>query len=222
MARVIKMLGWGIAAALVVALLAGAYWMYTISNIETPAYTVVKLDKPSGLIEIRDYPALVVAEVTTKGDRRAAVNAGFSPLAGYIFAKERPQAGVQGKIPMTAPVMQSREAIAMTAPVTQSATSDKGDWVVRFVMPSKYTLQTLPVPAGADVRLNTVPAQRRAVIRFSGRATDASIAEQEALLRAWMTANGLMIVGSATYAYYNPPFYPPPLMRNEVMFDVAK
>jgi hypothetical protein len=67
-----------------------------------------------------------------------------------------------------------------------------------------------------------VPAQRRAVIRFSGRATDASVAEQEALLRAWMAANGVMAVGSATYAYYNPPFYPPPLMRNEVMFDVTR
>ncbi len=211
------MIGWSLAAALVVALLAGGYWMYTINNIETPTYALVKMDKPGGAIEIRDYPALVVAEVTTKGDRRAAVNAGFSPLAGYIFAKERPQ----GAIPMTAPVTQSRAAIAMTAPVTQTA-APSGDWVVRFVMPSKYTLQTLPVPAGAEVRLNTVPAQRRAVIRFSGRATDASIAEQEALLRGWMAANGVSPVGSATYAYYNPPFYPPPLMRNEVMFDVAK
>jgi DNA gyrase inhibitor GyrI len=222
MARAGKMIGWSIAAALVVALLAGGYWMYTINNIETPAYTVVKADKPGGAIEIRDYPALVVAEVTTKGDRRAAVNAGFSPLAGYIFAKERPQGGAQGTIPMTVPVTQSRQTIAMTAPVTQSAAGDNGDWVVRFVMPSKYTLQTLPVPAGAYVRLNTVPAQRRAVIRFSGRATDASVAEQEALLRAWMAANGVVAAGSATYAYYNPPFYPPPLMRNEVMFDVAK
>jgi SOUL heme-binding protein len=216
MARAGKMIGWSLLAAVVVALLAGGYWMYAINNIETPAYTVVRQDKPGGAIEIRDYPALLVAEVTTKGDRRAAVAAGFGPLAGYIFAKERPQ----GAIPMTAPVTQSRAAIAMTAPVTQTA-APFGDWVVRFVMPSKYTLQTLPVPAGADVRLNTVPAQRRAVIRFSGRATDASITEQEALLRAWMTANGIATVGPATYAYYNPPFYPPPLMRNEVMFNVV-
>jgi SOUL heme-binding protein len=217
-----RMIGWSVAAALVLALLAGGYWMYTINNIETPVYTVVKADKPGGAIEIRDYSTMVVAEVTTKGDRRAAVNAGFGPLAGYIFAKERPQGSAQGTIPMTAPVTQSRATIAMTAPVTQSATNDQGDWVVRFVMPSKYTLQTLPVPAGAAVRLNTVPAQRRAVIRFSGRATDASVAEQETLLRAWMTANGVIATGPATYAYYNPPFYPPPLMRNEVMFDVTK
>jgi effector-binding domain-containing protein len=222
MAKAGRMIGWSVAVALLIGLLAGGYWMYTINNIETPAYTVVKADKQGGAIEIRDYPAMVVAEVTTKGDRRAAVSAGFGPLAGYIFAKERPQGGAQGTIPMTAPVTQSRATIAMTAPVTQSATNDQGDWVVRFVMPSKYTLQTLPVPAGAAVRLNTVPAQRRAVIRFSGRATDASVAEQEALLRSWMAANGLTVIGSATYAYYNPPFYPPPLMRNEVMFDVTK
>jgi SOUL heme-binding protein len=216
------MIGWSVAAAVVIGLLAGGYWVYTINNIETPTYTVVMADKPGGTIEIRDYPALVVAEVTTKGDRRTAVNAGFGPLAGYIFAKERPPGGAQGTIPMTAPVTQSRATIAMTAPVTQSATGDQGDWVVRFVMPSKYTLQTLPVPVGAAVRLNMLPAQRRAAIRFSGRATDASVVEQEALLRAWMTANGVIAAGPATYAYYNPPFYPPPLMRNEVMFDVTK
>jgi hypothetical protein len=88
-------------------------------------------------------------------------------------------------------------------------------------MPAKYTLATLPLPADAKVRLETVPARRSAVIRFSGRATDDAVAAREAELRAWLTGKSMATTGAATYAYYNPPFFPPPLMRNEVMLDLA-
>ncbi|MGL5114246.1 MAG: SOUL family heme-binding protein [Beijerinckiaceae bacterium] len=197
------------------AAVAGGVWIYLVSNVEQPKYTVLTQD---GLIEIRDYPALVVAEVRRAGDRNSAVRAGFSPLAGYIFAKNRSGESVS----MTAPVMQAREPIAMTAPVTQTpATAGSEDWLVRFVMPAKYTLETLPKAAGDDVRLLQVPAARRAAIRFSGVATDASIATNETLLRQWLAARSLTISGPVTYAYYNDPFTPGPLRRNEVMFDVT-
>ncbi|MEQ1708454.1 MAG: heme-binding protein [Terricaulis sp.] len=49
----------------------------------------------------------------------------------------------------------------MTAPVTQSGRD--GAWVVRFVMPSAYTLETLPLPNDARVRLVPVSPQRFAV-----------------------------------------------------------
>ncbi|MEL7049086.1 MAG: heme-binding protein, partial [Pseudomonadota bacterium] len=60
----------------------------------------------------------------------------------------------------------------------------------------------------------------RVAIRFSGMATDTSIAEQEAKLRAWMTSNNLTPAGAPTYAYYNDPWTPGPLRRNEVLFDL--
>lgn len=206
--------------AMVVAAVAGAAvgaWVYIVNNVEQPAYRVATTD---GSIEVRDYPPLVVAEVTRSGDRKAAVNAGFRPLASYIFASDR--AG--DKIAMTAPVTQSREPSAMTAPVTQSASvsGELDSWTVRFVMPAEYTLATLPRPASADVRLLELPASRRAAIRFSGVATDKLLAEQEQRLRAWAAAQGLAISGPPTYAYYNDPFTPGPLRRNEVMLDVAK
>jgi hypothetical protein len=195
-------------------------WVYVVNNVEQPKYASIIVD---GAIEIRDYPALVVAEVTRRGDRNSAVRAGFSPLAGYIFAKNR--AG--DSVSMTAPVMQERQSIAMTAPVTQTPSSARAGsgpndaWVIRFVMPSKYTLQTLPKAAGNDVRLLDVPASRRAAIRFSGVATDALITENEAALRSWLSARNITILGQPTYAYYNDPFTPGPLRRNEVMFDVT-
>jgi hypothetical protein len=196
-------------------------WIYVVNNVEQPKYALVTQE---GAIELRDYPALVVAEVTRRGERNNAVRAGFSPLAGYIFAKNRGGESVS----MTAPVMQERQTIAMTAPVTQtlagaSAGGNSSDaWVIRFIMPSKYTLDTLPKAAGDDVRLLDVPAARRAAIRFSGVATDALIAANEEALRAWLSNRGIAIVGSPTYAYYNDPFTPGPLRRNEVMFDVVR
>ena len=185
-------------------------WIYVVSIVEQPKYALVSQD---GTIEIRDYPALVVAEVTRRGDRASAVRAGFGPLAGYIFAKNR-----------------SGESISMTAPVTQipagavpTTTPDASRaWLIRFVMPTKYTLATLPKAAGDDIRLLDVPPSRRAAIRFPGVATDALIAVNETALRVWLGERNITITGGPTYAYYNDPFTPGPLRRNEVLLDVKQ
>jgi len=42
----------------------------------------------------------------------------------------------------------------MTAPVNQQKSEDK--WVVSFLMPSKYTIQTLPEPLDPNVILRVV------------------------------------------------------------------
>ena len=177
----------------------GAFLWYT-NSVERPVYASITKD---GDFEVRDYPALTMAEVTRSGDRRAAVSQGFRPLANYIFAKER-----------------EGEKIAMTAPVTQTPEQTARNWSIRFIMPAGRSLESLPKPAGADVRLVESPPQRRAAIRFSGVATDGLIAEKEARLRDWLEARGLEILGPPTYAYYNDPFTPGFLRRNEVLFDV--
>ena len=121
------------------------FWYFQTRNVEIARYEVIEADGP---VEVRSYPALTVAEVTRTGTRDQAVRAGFGPLARYIFASER-----------------GGEKIAMTAPVTQS--EDGGNWTIRFIMPSGYTLASLPKPAGADVTLAQMPAARRAAIRLS-------------------------------------------------------
>ncbi|MEO1207764.1 MAG: heme-binding protein [Pseudomonadota bacterium] len=218
MRKAIKVAGMTLIGLALIATAAIGAWVYVVNNVEEPDYELVRSE---GDIEVRDYPELVVAEVTKSGGRREAVSAGFSPLAGYIFAKDRDG----GSIPMTAPVTQTREKIAMTAPVTQTKTDGANGtdtWTIRFIMPAQYTLETLPRPAGSDVTLTTMPATRRAAIRFSGWATDATIADQEAKLRGWMMQNDLAPVGLPTMAYYNDPWTPGPLRRNEVLFDVAQ
>ena len=191
------MLAWIAGGALLALFVAACGWWYATSNVETPPYETVRADEGAG-IEVRDYPALLAAEVTREGGRDAAVRAGFGPLAGYIFAKER-----------------SGEKIAMTAPVTQAR--DDGAWTIRFIMPQGYDRETLPVPAGEDVEIVEVPARRVAAIRFSGVQTDALLAEREAVLREWLAANDLPSDGAATFAYYNDPFTPGFLRRNEVL-----
>jgi hypothetical protein len=143
-----------------------------------------------------------MAEVTRSGARYDALRAGFGPLAGYIFAKER-----------------SGDKIAMTAPVIQQASEDR-HWAISFIMPSKYALGDLPSPANTDVQFHNVPARRWAAIRFSGVTTDALIAEKEAALRDWVTAQDLTPLGAPVYAYYNDPITPGFLRRNEVLFIV--
>jgi len=196
---------WILGGVAVVAI-AGCAALVAGRNVEQPPYAGVALD---GDFELRDYPELTVAEVTTTGGRQQAVSAGFGPLAGYIFAKERDG----GKIAMTAPVTQTQIA---------GEGSEDGAWVVRFIMPSEYTLDTLPRPAGSSVRLQTLPPRRMAAVRFSGVADDTLIAEQEARLLDWMTARGLAPTATPTYAYYNDPFTPGFMRRNEVMMPVNK
>ncbi|NEX21414.1 heme-binding protein [Thiorhodococcus mannitoliphagus] len=192
-----------------------AVFVFVVQNVETPDYEVVRQEGP---FEIRQYPPLVVAEVARKGSRKEALSAGFSPLAGYIFAKDR----TGDRVAMTAPVTQQPgEKIPMTAPVTQAQTAE-GSWRVRFIMPSSYALEALPPPADPDVRLQELPPQRVAAVRFSGRTTDAAIAEQEEALRAWLQAQGLSAADSPVYAYYNDPFTPGFLRRNEVLIRVAE
>jgi hypothetical protein len=173
-------------------------WYVMSRNVEIARYEVIEAD---GAIEIRSYPALVAAEVTRIGNRDEAVRSGFGPLAGYIFAKERP--GYK---------------IAMTAPVTQ--TSEGTTWTVRFIMPSSYTLDQLPRPSDADVQLRELPPARRAAIRFSGWWSDELFKTEDAKLRDWLSKRGLTPPGTPTFAYYNDPFTPGFLRRNEILYDL--
>jgi len=191
-----------------VSLAAGLGYVLYERNIEQPRYRRILKD---GDFEVRQYPSLLVAEAVTTGSREQALNAGFRELAGYIFAKSRAGA----KIPMTAPVIQEREKIPMTAPVIQDR-ADGGRWRTQFVMPARYTRATLPEPP-PGVRIVEMPAREMAVVRFSGRADDASVGDHQSQLERWMKARKMPITGPPEYAFYNSPFIPAFLRRNEIL-----
>jgi len=182
---------------------------------EEPAFTLVR---KQGNFEIRDYAPVIVAEVTLQGGAERARNAGFQPLADYIFAKDRK--GPQ--IAMTAPVTQApREQIAMTAPVTQRADS-ASSWTVGFTMPAKYTMATLPAPVNPNVKLIPHPAKRMAVVRFSGTGSAGEMEQVRGDLMKQVATLGLTPVGEPVFAFYDPPWTLPFFRRNEVMVELAQ
>ena len=166
---------WWIVAGVVVLVAAGAaLWGPIVSNVEQPKFTLVEAD---GAIEIRDYAPMIVAEAEASGDRDSAIGAGFRIIADYIFGNN----STLQKVAMTAPVtQQGGEKIAMTAPVTQQGEGQS--WVVRFVMPASYTMETLPKPNNPAVTLKEVPGKRFAVIRFSGLGSESNLASHAAEL----------------------------------------
>lgn len=215
---------WIAAGLAIVVLGGGAVAWAQYRNIEKPAFEVVAQSED---FEVREYAPMIVAEVTHTGPRSEALNNGFRRLAAYIFAQDRPGAEAnaeQGEeIAMTSPVLLDQtQEIAMTSPVMQDGASDgdaDGAWRTRFVMPSQYTLETLP-QTPEDITLTEVPGRRMAAVRFSGSGTSSDLEREEARLRSWMAENSLEATGPAEYAFYDAPMVPSPLRRNEVMIPV--
>jgi DNA gyrase inhibitor GyrI len=190
-----------------------AAWGPIVSEVEQAKYEVVQSD---GAIEIRDYAPMIVAQAEVQGDRKEAINQGFRMIADYIFGNNVPKR----EVAMTAPVIQQpQEKIAMTAPVIQEGAQNR--WKVRFVMPSAYTMDTLPEPNNDSVRLEQVPGKRFAVIRFSGMAGEDQLKAETEKLNAFIASRKLAATSQPVYAFFNPPWTLPFLRRNEVMIEVA-
>ena len=167
--------------------------------VEEPAFSRVLMDGP---YEVRDYPAVVVAETLASGGQKEAASEGFRRLAGYIFGGNK-----------------SRRNIAMTAPVGQTLSAD--GWVVRFTMPSAYSMDTLPEPNDPKVHLRVLPPTRFAVLQFSGLARKDDVATKTAELEKLAGTHHLRANGPASLAQYDPPWTPWFMRRNEVMIPIA-
>jgi hypothetical protein len=131
--------------------------VFGIRTVEEPQYRVLVQEDD---FEVRQYSDYIVAETVTSGDYDESTSWGFRRLADYIFGNNR----VQKKIEMTAPVIQERESekMAMTAPVLQEKSGDQ--WMMAFVMPAEYTLETLPQPVDTLIQIRKIQGKKVAVI----------------------------------------------------------
>lgn len=183
---------------------------------EEPKYTRRQL---TNTIEIRRYGPRIAAETTVDDDENRARNIGFRRLAGYIFGGNRGDQTVS----MTAPVSQHStrggKQIAMAAPVVATAGAD-GGWVIRFFMPAKWTMETLPTPNDDQVRLVSVPPETVAVLRFSGDRGPKAIAARTAELRKALQNKGIKPTGEDEAWFYDPPWTLPLRRRNEIAIPV--
>ena len=186
-------------AALAVACLASAE---VAMAIEQPEYTVVREE---GAFELRRYAPYLLAETEVDASFMSAGNVAFGRLFRYISGANT-----------------TRTEIAMTAPVEQAREGDT--YRVAFVVPRKYTRETVPQPTDPTVRIREVPARSIAAWRYSGRWTEENFRGYERELRTKLAALGLKPVpgDSAIIARYDAPFIPWFMRRNEVLIPLLE
>ena len=121
---------------------------------------------------------------------------------------------------MTAPVQQAAtiEEIAMTAPVQRVETPE--GWNVAFMLPSEFTIETTPLPVDERIVLRAMPAQLKAVVRYSGRLTERNYIKHKTRLLESIKSAAVESLGVVESAAYDAPYVLPFLRRNEVMIKV--
>lgn len=186
--------------------------------IEEPRYEVLASTDD---YEVRRYDSYIIAETDVEGTYKTAGNKAFRILAGYIFGDNQ----AAEKMAMTAPVG-SRPAddsvkMKMTAPVTSAPGNDEADsFTYSFVMESRYSLETLPVPNDPRVRIRVVPERTMAVHRYSGTWSEDNYLKHERVLLDALADDGVATHGAPVSARYNAPFTPWFMRRNEVMIEI--
>ena len=166
----------------------------TRGGYESAPYRTVRSD---GNFQVRDYPALAVVE-TPMGGSRSGDDGSFMRLFRFITGSN-----------------EAKEKISMTTPVFMSGSESNA--TMAFVMPAKLGGSQVPKPTDGSVKVRELEAGRFAVLRFSGGRNAKNESETLARLKAWMEAQGLKTVSVPVYGYFDPPWTPGFLRRNEVM-----
>lgn len=176
-----------------------AFWLVSNSRAATemPDYNAIRCEER---FEIRDYPALTIATTPMNED---GMNGGFGQLFRFITGKN-----------------ETAEKIEMTSPVLINTAKDKK--TMSFIMPKKAVEKGVPKPAGGSVSLGKIEAARFAVLRFGGGRTAENEKEAIEKLRAWLGRQKIAGKGEPMFAYYDPPWTPLFMRRNEVMIRIAK
>jgi hypothetical protein len=184
---------------------------------EQPRYDV--FERIGDNIEIRQYGPRVAAEtIVDKDSSNNARGEAFRLIAGYIFGANK----ASEKVAMTSPVEISLPGtrISMTAPVEVNKSDDR--LVIRFFMPSRYSIDQLPEPSDPRVRLAQIPSMTVAVLQFTGSTGDAVVTTKTAELIRSLETTKWKVAGPATAFFYNPPWTIPFLRTNEVVIPVTR
>jgi len=181
--------------------------------VEEAKYEVLEKNGP---FEIRRYHPMILAETYVEGDFEDAGNAGFRRLFDYISGENRRNESIE----MTAPVSQEKngQKIEMTAPVNMQ--SKEGVYRITFMMPSGYTLDTLPTPNDEKVRIRKENGKVVAAYRYSGTWSQKKYEKMKNKLLSIIETKKLKPFGEPVFARYNSPFMPWLFRRNEILVDV--
>ena len=169
------------------------------SGYESAPYQVVRTD---GNFELRDYPALTVVE-TPMAQRGNGADGSFMRLFRFISGGN-----------------EAKQKIAMTTPVFMS--DSESNTMMAFVLPTKMKSSEAPKPTDAAVQVRELPAGRFAVLRFKGGRNAKNEVQSLARLQEWLAKENLRCAGSPVYGYFDPPWTPGFLRRNEVMLLIKE
>ena len=173
-------------------------------RLETPNYILVS---KSGRFEIRDYESMIVASTTVTAPYREATYTGFRSVANFIFGGNS-----------------ENLSIAMTAPVMTTVAEDKDlqSFEIAFVMPKKFSIQSLPEPSSEYVKIKPKTLGLTATINFGGWATEGRVRYQIDKLNDYINSKGYTIVGPLIIAQYNSPWALPPFRHNEIIIGIKE
>jgi hypothetical protein len=209
-----------ISVLLVLAILWSIFSYLFERRIETPKYTTI--ERKDGY-EIREYEPYLIAQVEVAGTYAEASSQGFRILADYIFGNNT----MRDKLSMTAPVTESgrdrahgNAVMAMTAPVSERESTDGTFHVIAFVMPSKYSIKTLPKPNNPEIKIVAMPKRKMAVLKFSWYANGERAEQKKQDLLMKLKTDGMVSLSDPKVARYNAPFSAPWLNRNEILAEV--
>lgn len=182
--------------------------------IEEAKYDVLEKD---GSFEIRRYYPLILAETFVSGDFKDVGNIGFRRLFDFISGENLKNEPIE----MTAPVGQEKQGqkIEMTAPVNMQNKS--GTYRITFMMPSSYTLETLPRPLDENVKLRKEDVKIVAAYRYSGTWSKKRFEKMKNKLLSILESKKIEPSGEPAFARYNSPFMPWMFRRNEILVDVV-
>ncbi|MBW6497520.1 MAG: heme-binding protein [Bacteroidales bacterium] len=162
-------------------------------------YKVIKTYRD---FEIRQYERAIFARTKVAASTyRSGSSEAFRTLASYIFGGN-----------------ERNESIAMTSPVAMR--QDQG-LEMEFMMPSKYSMESLPTPNRQNIEFYEKPEVVMAAISFKGWASDAKIAEMTETLKLLLEKESITHTGNFIYLGYNPP-YQVINRRNEIVVEIIK
>lgn len=182
--------------------LVAVYFMVTNSRASTEIlpYSVLTHD---GAFEVREYPPFHVVR-SPMSDREGEGDGAFGRLFQYISGSN-----------------QDQQKIAMTAPVLMDRRAEKSS--MEFVIPASVSnAGGVPQPLDSGLEVVAMPGGKVACHRFKGRQSPENEARALKAIRAWLEARQLTADGEPCFAYYDPPWTPVPLRRNEVWIRIGQ
>ena len=150
--------------------------------------------------EIRKYEASLFTSVKLDTDNyKRASSKGFSILGVYIFGKN-----------------ENKEQISMTSPVAMSL---EAEMTMLFLVPKKFTKESLPKPENTNIKFIEVPEKKMAAITFGGWASDKKIEKYRLMLVNLLDKNKIKYSDKFSVLGYNPP-YEILFRKNEIIVEL--